>query len=49
MKSIVKVAQRRFGNFEQHATIPPRYFLVTYEINGKEYTKQVDDNGGVKA
>ena len=28
-----------FGNFEQHATIPPRYFLVTYDINGKEYMR----------
>ena len=49
MKSILKVAARRFGNFEQHSTIPPRYFMVTYEINAKEYTKQVDDNGGARA
>ena len=34
---LVRVAGRNFGSFEQHSTILPRYFLVKYQLDGKEY------------
>ena len=34
-----------FGNFEQHPTPPPRYFMCTLEINGKEFAKKMFDMG----
>ena len=31
------------GNFEQHHTIPPRYFLLTLRLNEKEFAKKIDE------
>ena len=34
---------RHFGNFEQFHPIPPRYFLVKYELNVKQFREKVLD------
>ena len=38
-------ASRNFGSFEQHHIPPPRFFLVTYQLNAKEYERQVLADG----
>lgn len=32
---------RSFGSFEQSHFIPPRYFLVTYKLDKREYNEQI--------
>ena len=36
-------SNRFFGNFEQFHPIPPRYFLVKYELDQKQFREKVID------
>ena len=35
--------RRTFGNFEQFHPIPPRYFLVKYELDQRKFREEVLD------
>ena len=37
------LALRQFGNFELYHPIPPRYFLVKYELNTVQFREKVLD------
>ena len=37
------LAKRAFGNFEQFHPIPPRYFLVKYQLNQREFREKILD------
>ena len=40
--------KRSFGNFELFHPIPPRYFLVKYEIDQKQFREKVLDAGNAE-
>ena len=41
-KAMLQVPKRFKGNFEQHHTIPPRYFLLTLRLDENEFEKKID-------
>ena len=43
-----RVSKRSFGNFEQVHPIPPRYFLVKYEIDQKQFREKILDQGNAE-
>ena len=42
------IAQRHFGNFELYHPIPPRYFLVKYELDQRQFREKVIDSAGAE-